>query len=240
MAGFYKTGGIYTLFYTNWHLNRKVYGFILYGGPTSDKVHLLNLSAIQLSIYDRYKLLRTIKKLSALPIATKMDGAMLYQIFKRYHPQEIKKCYRTLFRHQIAASALINYGLNKAEDFTPLELASDNRAMYNSANADYLTKLMNLYTGGGIVSAKNNVANSIAQSNTAPITATDKAKQQQSASGQGITQKPKLASSSNEKKFEPFENIKPDYTPASSNTKTPDATDNNNGEDDDGGLHGMY
>ena len=162
-----KTGAIYSIYYSNYHLNQKVYAFVLYGGPMSDKVHALNLGAIQLTLIDRYKLLRTIKQLISIPESSKYDGATLYQILKRYNPNEIRKCYRTYKHAHIAASSLINFGLNKESDFTPLELSMQNKPLFAQASADYLVKLMNMYTGRAV--AQNQIKDSLATDKTAGV-----------------------------------------------------------------------
>ena len=56
MAVFLKTGSIYTLYYSHWKTNLKIYAFILWGNPISPKVHALNLGAKQLTTVDRAKI----------------------------------------------------------------------------------------------------------------------------------------------------------------------------------------
>ena len=144
-----KTGAIYSLRYTRWKTNFKIYAFIMWGGGPSSKTHLLNIGAKQLSILDRTKIIRTIVRLSKIPTSNKYDGRMLYKIFKTYLSREIKKCYRTFFPHAISQSALVNYGLNKAEDFTEMELAGTNQQLFEQAQRDFQIKAMNLYSGRG-------------------------------------------------------------------------------------------
>jgi len=147
-VGLLATGSIYSLFYTNWKTNIKIYAFILYGmGP---KVHLLNLGARQLSVVDRAKIVRVIVKLSKIKNSTKYNGALLYRIFKQYLWREISKCYRTLHSHLITKAALINYGLNNEEDFSDLEKSFQNKQMFEQARRDIIMKLINLYTGRGV------------------------------------------------------------------------------------------
>lgn len=258
-----KTGAIYSIYYSNYHLNQKVYAFILYGGPMSDKVHALNLGAIQLSLIDRYKLLRTIKQLISIPESSKYDGAILYQIFKQYNFAEIRKCYRTYKHEHIAASSLINFGLNKAEDFTPLELSMQNQPLFKQASVDYLVKMMNLYTGKAV--AQNKVKASLATDKTADAASGTDSTQQSSATGMKTesadkdktfvkqdtsTTKPNTATT---KQTEPnTSTTKPNtYTPKQNTTNqtgTTNSTDNTgstkksggNNKGGNGGIKGMY
>lgn len=144
-----KLGAIYALRYSQWKKNYKIYAFIMWPGGGVTKTHLLNLGAIQLSIIDRAKIVRTIVRLTNAPSASKFNGRLLYQIFKTYIPQQIKKCYRTFFIHYITHAALINYGLNKEEDFSELELSGQSKDLYAQAQRDYIVKAMNLYSRRG-------------------------------------------------------------------------------------------
>ena len=135
------------------------------GGHT--KTHLLNISAKQLNILDRTKIIRTIVRLSRIGHSNNYDGRMLYKIFKTYLPREIKKCYRTFFTHGISQIALINYGLNKSEDFTELELAGQDKALFDEAQRDFQVKAMNLYSGRG--HDMNKVKSTIAGDNTSIV-----------------------------------------------------------------------
>jgi len=148
-----RTSAIYSLKYEAWKFNPKIYAFILWPGSSSTKVHLLNLSAKQLNIIGRAKLLRGIVKLSKTPGASKFNGRVLYQLFKTYFPQEIKVCYRTFFLQKIYAAALINYGLNLPEEFTTEELRGQSSAVYNEALKDYQVKAMNWYSKRGYTTA---------------------------------------------------------------------------------------
>lgn len=144
-----KTGAIYTLRYVRWKTNFKIYAFILWPGGGMTKTHLLNLGAVQLTIIERARLVRTIIKLAKVPTATKYNGRLLYQIFKTYHRNEIKKCYRTFFTHFITQASLINYGLNSADEFSELELRGQNKQLFDQAQKDFQIKALNLFSQRG-------------------------------------------------------------------------------------------
>lgn len=148
--GMFVTGAIYSMWYNQWQTNTKIYAFIMYGGPGTDKVHALNIGARQLGVVDRAKIVRVIVKLAKVNTSTKYNGALLYRIFKRYLPLEIKKCYRTYFRSFITRAALINYGLNNKDEFTDLELKFQDEALFRSAKADFIIKMIDLYTKRGV------------------------------------------------------------------------------------------
>lgn len=144
-----KTGAIYSLRYAYWKTNYKIYALVLWPGGGITKTHLLNLGAKQLSILDRTRIIRTIVRLSKVPNANKYDGRMLYKIFKTYLNREISKCYRTFHTYGIVQASLINYGLNKEEDFSEIELSSQSKELFNQAQKDFQVKAMNLYSGRG-------------------------------------------------------------------------------------------
>lgn len=144
-----RTGAIYSLSYARWVTNKKIYAFILWPGGGYTKTHLLNISAKQLNILDRTKIIRTIVRISKIPSSNKYNGRILYKIFKTYLPNEIKKCYRTFFTYAITNIALLNYGLNKEEDFSELELANQDKILYEQAQRDFQIKAINMYSGRG-------------------------------------------------------------------------------------------
>jgi len=146
----YKTGSFYSLYYTQWKKNIKIYAFILYGGPGVDKIHALNIGAAQLNIVDRAKLMRVLVQLSKIPASNKYTGAMLYRILTTYIKPVIRKCYRTYFKSFVARGALINYGLNKEEDFTELEKNFADKDLYKKATQDLIIKTLNLYSKRGV------------------------------------------------------------------------------------------
>jgi hypothetical protein len=162
-----RTGAIYSLRYTNWKTNYKIFAFVFWPGGGMTKTHIINLSARQLSIIDRTRIIRTVVRLSKIPHASKYNGRMLYKIFKTYLPREIRKCYRTYFTHLITQAALINYGLNKEEDFTEMELSSQSKQLFEEAQRDFQVKAMNLYSGRG--AKMNDVKSSMAGDNTSLI-----------------------------------------------------------------------
>jgi len=145
-----KTGAIYSLRYVRWKTNYRIYAFIMFPGGGSTKTHLLNIGAKQLNILDRAKIVRVIVQLSKIPNSNKYNGRLLYKIFKSYLPREIKKCYRTFFTNYITQASLINYGLNKSEDFTELELSSQSKELFEQAQKDFQVKAMNLYSKRGV------------------------------------------------------------------------------------------
>ena len=144
-----RISAIYTLRYRNWKTNYRIYAFILWPGGNMTKTHLLNLGAKQLNIIERTRLLRLIVRLSKIPASNNYDGRMLYKIFKTYMKKEISKCYRTYFTNYITSAALINYGLNKEEDFTDAELNGQDKLLYEQAQRDFQVKAMNFYSKRG-------------------------------------------------------------------------------------------
>lgn len=159
--GLLATGAIYSIWYSQWKTNTKIFAFILYGGPGVNKVHALNLGAVQLNVVQRVKIIRVIAKLAKIKESTKYTGALLYQIFKTYLPNEIKNCYRTYLRQYIVRASLINYGLNRKEEFTELELQMQDKQLFIQAKADFFMKMLNLYTGRGV--QKTTLENSFAK-----------------------------------------------------------------------------
>lgn len=147
---FLKLGAIYTLMYSQWKTNFKVYAFILWGNPVTPKIHALNLGAKQLTTVDRAKLVHTISRLSRVPNASVYNGRLLYRIFTTYLKPQVAKCYRTYFHSFVTGASLLNYGLNKKEDFNEQDLKMYNPYMYNQAKADYLIKLLDMYTRKGL------------------------------------------------------------------------------------------
>lgn len=145
-----KLGALYTLMYSQWKTNFKVYAFILWGNPVTPKIHALNLGAKQLTTVDRAKLVHTISRLSKVPNANVYNGRLLYRIFTTYLKPQVAKCYRTYFHTYVTGASLLNYGLNKKEDFTEADLKIYNPYMYQRAKADYLIKLIDMYTRKGL------------------------------------------------------------------------------------------
>lgn len=156
-----RTGAIYSFFYSNWKTNMKIYAFIFYAGPNSPYVHALNLGSNQLSNFDRIKLVTTIKKLSGLNNSTLYNGRLLYQIFKTYLYDQVKKSYKKYNKNYIQRVALINYGLNKASEFSMQEMSSIDKAQMQLANRDIVVKMMNFYTNKGVT--LNNVRDKFAK-----------------------------------------------------------------------------
>ena len=146
----FRTGAIYSLYYSSWRHNRKIYYFMLYGGAGSQKTHGLNLAARELGTVGRVKVANVIARLSKVPAARQWDGAMLYRIFKTYLPAEVAICYRTYFHNAITQAAVINYGLNDPKEFSDLEMSQNNKALYDAAGRDLFVKLLNFGTGRGV------------------------------------------------------------------------------------------
>lgn len=146
----FRTGAIYSLYYSRWKQNRKIYAFVLYGGLGSTKLHALNLGAKELNVAGRIRLINVITKLAKNQGAHQWDGSILYRIFKTYLPYEIKQCYRTYFKDQIPQLALVNYGLNDKDDFDPAELIQTNKSLFEAANKEMFIKMFNLYSNRGV------------------------------------------------------------------------------------------
>ena len=143
-----RTGAIYSLTYTAWKRNRKIYAFILYGG--APKVHALNLGCRELGTVEQTKVAHVIARLSKVEATKKWDGATLYRIFRTYLPREISLCYRTYFLQYISQSALINYGFNTPESFGDLEQGQGNKLLYSAAGKDLFVQLLNSITNRGV------------------------------------------------------------------------------------------
>jgi hypothetical protein len=142
-------GGIYSLEYSSWITNFKIYGLVLYG--LGAKVHILNLSAVQLSTMQRIRLMRGIITMSKIQNdAISSNGRMLYRIFKTYYPREVSKCYRTLFNTFIVRSSLINYGLHKKEYYDNQPDSIRNNTMLLKAQRDMMMKMFNLFSRRGV------------------------------------------------------------------------------------------
>jgi len=123
---------------------------VLFGSPVVDKVHALNVGARQLTTMDRAKIVHTITRLSKVPSASKYTGQVLYRILQTYLKDQIKKCYRTYFHSAISRATIINYGLNKKEDFSPEDFKVYNPSLLQEARRDLLVRLINIYTLRGL------------------------------------------------------------------------------------------
>ncbi len=143
-----RLGSIYNIYYSQWKSNIKVIAFVLYPGMA--KTHILNLAAVQLSTVDRLQITNIIKRLSAVKSSSSYGGAMLYNIFKTYAPQAVKKCYRTIWKHNITEGALINYGLNDKDSFTDLDLIGNSKKMIDQVKNDFIVNSIDLITGNGV------------------------------------------------------------------------------------------
>lgn len=145
-----RTSAIYSIAYTNWKHNRKIYCFVLYDSPGNQKLMGLNLGCRELGTIGRAKIANIIARLSKVPAAKQWDGATLYRIFKTYLPVEVSQCYRTYFRAYISQASLINYGFNSPDSFTDLELSQNNPALFAAAGRDLFVKLLNSFSGRGV------------------------------------------------------------------------------------------
>lgn len=144
-----KVGAVYSILYSNWKTNpTRIYPFIFYCGVS--KIHALNLGARQLSQLNRMKLIRVISQLSKLPMATKWNGRQLYAIFKRYAPDAVRQCYRTYWRGFVTTSTLVNYGLNKKEEFLDIELKYVDKNLFNKAKKDIIVNTLALFNKKGV------------------------------------------------------------------------------------------
>ena len=140
------TGCVAALRYTHWRHNQKIYAFILYSGAMTDRIHALNLAALELNAAERAKLVRTIIRLSKVPAASMLTGRMLYMIFKKYHPQEVKKCYRTYLFSRVVGYSIAAPGLNKAEDVKPEKIGKPDPVLANQARADIILRALHLHS----------------------------------------------------------------------------------------------
>lgn len=194
---------IYSFYYTNWKTNVKVYSFVMWSGG-GRHIHILNLASVQLGIIGRSKLLTVIAKLCKTPGANLMSQRVLYRVLKTYLPREISKCYRTMFPQYIVRPALINYGMNKKEDFTEAELNLYNdKYMFERAQQDFMVKMINLVTG--------RAASRIRLENTFATTTKPTLKDQIEKENREINQQGQVA---------PTQNAKPTLGPATGKTST--------------------
>lgn len=145
-----KTGAIYTLLYSRWKTNFKIYAFVLFGNPIIPKIHALNLGARQLTTIERAKLIHVINRLSKIPNINKYTGNMLYRILLTYCRKEVRKCYRTYFHQYVIGASILNYGLRTKEEFTAEDYKTYNKMLYEYAKKDYLVTLLNMYSRRGV------------------------------------------------------------------------------------------
>lgn len=144
-----KIGSVYSILYSNWKTNpTRIYPFILYAGVS--KIHALQIGARQLNQRNRMQLVRIISQLSKLPMSTKWNGRQLYAIFKRYAPDAVRQCYRTYWRQYVTTSTLVNYGLNKKEEFLDIELKYVDKNLFNQAKQDVIVNTLNLFSKKGV------------------------------------------------------------------------------------------
>lgn len=144
-----QLGSFYRITYPPWKTNPRITVFVLYCGQNSDKLHSLNLSAIQMSTVDRIRLMQVLKRLIDAAKTQTFTGRQLYRILKQTVPNSIRSCYRTFFRSKVTSFSLLNYGLNKEELFknNPQLLAGNNKSLYDLANREFLIKSLNFMTG---------------------------------------------------------------------------------------------
>lgn len=145
-----QLGSFYRLTYSRYITNPRVSAFILWPGlVTGTKIHLLNLSAIQLSTIDRIRLMQVLKRLIDASKTQTFTGRQLYRILKQTVPGAIRNCYRTFHREYVTSYALLNYGLNNEDFFknNPQFLTGNNKSLYDLANREFLIKSLNFMTG---------------------------------------------------------------------------------------------
>lgn len=147
-----KLGSIYSIYYLQWRTNIRIYGIVLW--PGFEKTHILNIGAIQLSVVDRARLIYVISKVSQIPNAGKYSGLLLYRIFKNYAAVAVRKCYRTLHTNLISKYAVINWGINKEEDFSELDKKFQDKDLYEKARTDFLVKALNIANKRGVEKVK--------------------------------------------------------------------------------------
>jgi hypothetical protein len=157
-----RAGAIYNISYINWETNipspRIV--FVLYS-PGVGKMHCLQLSAKQLSMVERMKLINTIAKLSKVPAAQKWNGRILFNVFKRYCPMALRQCYRTLWMDKISTYSLINYGLNDPATMLEEEKAYGSKMLYMQVKNNIIKKTLDMYTLRGFKPLENQFAKPI-------------------------------------------------------------------------------
>lgn len=157
-----RAGALYNIYYSRWKTNvpapRIV--FVLYS-PGVGKLHCLQLSAKQLSIVNRLKLINIISKLSKVPAAQKWNGRILFNIFKQYAPDAVRQCYRTLWVNNIVTYSLINYGLNDPDSMLAEEKAYGDKGLYMQVKNNIIKKTLDMYTARGFKPADGKFAQPI-------------------------------------------------------------------------------
>ena len=222
MAFFLKMGSIYSFNYANWKYNFKIIAFIFWGNPISPKVHALNLSAIELTSIDRARLVHVIARLAKVPKSSIYSGLLLYRIFLTYCRPQVMKCYRTYHHTGITSVALVNYGINKPEDFTANNMRLFDPARYAAAKKDFLVRLMNIYTRRGV--QLKSVQDKLAKINVTPAPVSSVA-----------PGKPAVDVKPEEPELEPMEGAATE-TAGTEDTSSPEGDEGN--ENNDGGTGG--
>lgn len=166
-------GSFYRITYSQWKTNPRVTAFVLWPGIVGgNKVHILNLSAIQLSAIDRIRLMQVLKRLITASQKQSFTGRQLYNILKTYAPGAIRSCYRTMWRQYVTNYALVNYGLNSKEFFdkNPILLQRNNKQLYDLAAREFMIKSLNFMTNKGADFKFANVATPTTPKPTIPTT----------------------------------------------------------------------
>lgn len=125
------------------------------------KLHCLQLSARQLSLVNRMKLINIISRLSKVPAARNWNGRILFGIFRKYAPEALVQCYRTLWTQNISRYSLINYGLNDPSSFLIEEKNFMDQSLYQQAKSNLVAQMLNQYTNKGYVASTPNFAKPI-------------------------------------------------------------------------------
>lgn len=169
---YFSVGTIYSIKYLDWKTNPKIFGFIFYQGTTrntpGNKIHILNLAAVQLSLLDRVRLFNIIKQLTKVESARYYTGLVLYRIFKTYARHQIKKCYRTLHADRVAMASIVNYGIKRKEDIPRESFIFSNKTLYYMAQRDIMKRKMDNFLSRDV--ERNDIAKSYSSYSSAQET----------------------------------------------------------------------
>lgn len=150
-----KNFSIYRIYYSHYQQTLNPIAFVLFTGPGT-KVHCIYLNAPGMDSFARMKFIGILKRLKDLKVP--WNPRMMFRILKVYAPEVLRAGYRTLWKIYVNRIALINYGLNKEEDFSK-ELMQENlkdRALFYSKNKETISKVLDQLNRRGISVTKYN------------------------------------------------------------------------------------
>lgn len=146
---------IYRVNYAHYQQTINPIAFILFSGVGS-KIHCIYLNAPGMDSFARMKFIGILKRLKDLKVP--WNPRMMFRILKVYAPEVLRSGYRTLRKIYVNRIALINYGLNKEEDFSKemLQESLKDRALFYSKNRETVSKVLDQLNRRGISVTKYN------------------------------------------------------------------------------------